>query len=136
MIQVMKDLANNNINVKSAGLLAFVKQREKDKLDCKYRITYFGALLLSQIINTQKINFPKELKNLFVNIVNKRKIKFEALSKDEKIIIEVIKRGIFIISYENIDIVMRKGKNSIHIMIPEIYLKNIEIYVNKYIISE
>jgi hypothetical protein len=133
MVPVMKELANNNITVKMAGLLAFIKH--KDKFECKYRITYFGTLLLSPIINTQKVVLPKELEDLFIKVLNNKKVKFNQLTPDEKIIIEPIKNGSFVISFENIDIVMRKGKNSIQAMLPDIYLTNIRIYVNKYIKS-
>ena len=134
-----------NMNMQYGGLLAFdvnkkntnckVSENKFIFLKKKYRLSYFGSILLEKYVNLQKLELDandKVSEEFFKKILNTKKLKFHEVDEIIMKRINELKTGSFIIIYEGLIILTRKGKNNLNVMIPENKLNNIIYYINKY----
>ena len=107
-----------NINIIRCGLVVFKKEREK-AIKMKYRITHYGALLMSDYFGAQivKLDKPDLLKTIFES--DDLSISLDKIPEEEKIKINECENGSIILIYDEFILVSRKGKGTLHLMIPK-----------------
>jgi hypothetical protein len=124
MIDIISQM---NINIIRSGVVVFKKERLDIK--SKYRITYDGAILLSDYFENQilelengdllKILFNRKDLDLNFNDFEDEKLK-EKLMKFEE--------GSVILIYEGFVLVGRRGKGTLRLMLPKKQIESIKKY--------
>ena len=134
----MIDIFNKmNLEIIRAGLVVFKKEREEElKQKIKYRITYYGSILLVDYLNNQviELNNPK----LLIDLLNTKdlRIKLNDIPNDIKEQIDKCEMGSIILIYNGFILCSRKGKGTLHLMLPKANIKSIIKYVKEGIEEE
>ena len=107
-----------NINIIRSGLVVFKKEREKS-IKMMYRVTHYGAILMADYFGGQIIELerPNLIKMLFD--FDDLSIPFDKIPEEEKKKIEECESGCIILMYDAFILVSRKGKGTLHLMIPK-----------------
>ena len=107
-----------NINIIRSGLVVFKKEREK-AIKMKYRVTHYGALLMADYFDAQivKLNKPDLLQIIFES--DDLSISLDKIPEEEKKKIDECENGSIILIYDAFILVSRKGKGTLHLMIPK-----------------
>ena len=107
-----------NINIIRSGLVVFKKEREKS-IKMMYRVTHYGAILMADYFGGQIIELdrPNLIKMLFDS--DDLSIPFDKIPEEEKKKIDECESGCIILMYDAFILVSRKGKGTLHLMIPK-----------------
>ena len=111
----MIDIFNKmNLEIIRAGLVVFKREREEElKQKIKYRITYYGSILLVDYLNNQviELNNPK----LLIDLLNTKdlRIKLNDIPNDIKEQIDKCEMGSIILIYNGFILCSRKGKGKL-----------------------
>ena len=107
-----------NINIIRSGLVVFKKEREKS-IKMMYRVTHYGAILMADYFGGQIIELdrPNLIKMMFDS--DDLSIPFDKIPEEEKKKIEECESGCIILMYDAFILVSRKGKGTLHLMIPK-----------------
>ena len=107
-----------NINIIRCGLVVFKKEREK-AIKMKYRITYYGAILMVDYIGAQifEIERPNLLQLMFES--DDYSIALDKIPEEEKKIINESDNGSIILIHDGFVLASRKGKGTLHLMTPK-----------------
>ena len=127
LVEMIDIISQMNINIIRSGVVVFKKERLDIK--SKYRITYDGAILLSDYFENQilelengdllKILFNRKDLDLNFNDFEDEKLK-EKLMKFEE--------GSVILIYEGFVLVGRRGKGTLRLMLPKKQIESIKKY--------
>ncbi len=134
----MIDIFNKmNLEIIRAGLVVFKREREEElKQKIKYRLTYYGSILLVDYLNNQviELNNPK----LLIDLLNTKdlRIKLKDIPNDIKEQIEKCEMGSIVLIYNGFILCSRKGKGTLHLMLPKANIKSIIKYVKEGIEEE
>ena len=107
-----------NIKIIRSGLVVFKKEREKS-IKMMYRVTHYGAILMADYFGGQIIELdrPNLIKMLFDS--DDLSIPFDKIPEEEKKKIDECESGCIILMYDAFILVSRKGKGTLHLMIPK-----------------
>ena len=107
-----------NLNIIRCGLVVFKKEREKN-IKMMYRVTHYGAILMADYFGAQilELDRPDLIKLIFDT--DDMSISFDKIPEQEKIKIEKCESGSLILMYDGFILVSRKGKGTLHLMIPK-----------------
>lgn len=107
-----------NINIIRCGLVVFKKEREK-AIKMKYRVTHYGAILMADYFGGQIIELsrPDLLKIIFES--DDLSIPLDKIPEEENKKIKECENGSIILVYESFILISRKGKGTLHLMIPK-----------------
>ena len=107
-----------NLNIIRCGLVVFKKEREKN-IKMMYRVTHYGAILMADYFGAQilELDRPDLIKLIFDT--DDMSISFDKIPEQEKIKIKKCERGSLILMYDGFILVSRKGKGTLHLMIPK-----------------
>ena len=107
-----------NINIIRCGLVVFKKEREK-AIKMKYRVTHYGAILMADYFGGQIIQLsrPDLLKIIFES--DDLSIPLDKIPEEENKKIKECENGSIILVYESFILISRKGKGTLHLMIPK-----------------
>ena len=107
-----------NIKIIRSGLVVFKKEREKS-IKMMYRVTHYGAILMADYFGGQIIELdrPNLIKMLFDS--DDLSIPFDKIPEEEKKKIDELESGSIILMYDGFILVSRKGKGTLHLMIPK-----------------
>ena len=107
-----------NINIIRSGLVVFKKEREK-AIKMKYRVTHYGAILMADYFGAQIIDLdrPDLLISLFES--DDLSIPLAKIPEEENKKINESENGSIILLYDAFILVCRKGKGTLHLMIPK-----------------
>ena len=107
-----------NLNIIRSGLVVFKKEREKS-IKMMYRVTHYGAILMADYFGGQIIELdrPNLIKIMFES--DDMSISLDKIPKEERKKIEECESGSIILTYDAFILVSRKGKGTLHLMIPK-----------------
>ena len=107
-----------NLNIIRSGLVVFKKEREKS-IKMMYRVTHYGAILMADYFGGQIIELdrPNLIKMMFDS--DDMSIPLEKIPEEEKKKIDECESGSIILMYDGFILVSRKGKGTLHLMIPK-----------------
>ena len=107
-----------NLNIIRSGLVVFKKEREKS-IKMMYRVTHYGAILMADYFGGQIIELdrPNLIKMMFDS--EDMSISFDKIPEEEKKKIDECENGSIILMYDGFILVSRKGKGTLHLMIPK-----------------
>ena len=107
-----------NLNIIRSGLVVFKKEREKS-IKMMYRVTHYGAILMADYFGGQIIELdnPNLIKMMFDT--DDLSISFDKIPEEEKKKIDQCESGSIILIYDAFILVTRKGKGTLHLMIPK-----------------
>ena len=107
-----------NINIIRSGLVVFKKEREK-AIKMKYRVTHYGAILMADYFGAQIVDLdrPDLLISLFES--DDLSIPLAKIPEEENKKINESENGSIILLYDAFILVCRKGKGTLHLMIPK-----------------
>ena len=107
-----------NLNIIRCGLVVFKKEREKN-IKMMYRVTHYGAILMADYFGAQilELNRPDLIKLIFDS--DDLSISFDKIPEEEKEKIDKYENGSLILMYDGFILVSRKGKGTLHLMIPK-----------------
>jgi len=107
-----------NLNIIRSGLVVFKKEREKS-IKMLYRVTHYGAILMADYFGSQIIEFdnPNLIKMMFDS--EDLSIPFDKIPQEEKKKIDECESGSIILIYDAFILVSRKGKGTLHLMLPK-----------------
>ena len=107
-----------NINIIRTGLVVFKKEREK-AIKMKYRISHYGAILMADYFGAQIVDLdrPDLLISLFES--DNLSIPLAKIPEEESKKINECENGSIILLYDAFILVSRKGKGTLHLMIPK-----------------
>ena len=107
-----------NLNIIRSGLVVFKKEREKT-IKMMYRVTHYGAILMADYFGGQIIELdkPNLIKMMFDS--DDMSIPLEKIPEEEKKKIDECESGSIILLYDGFILVSRKGKGTLHLMIPK-----------------
>ena len=107
-----------NLNIIRSGLVVFKKEREKS-IKMMYRVTHYGAILMADYFGGQIIELdrPNLIKMMFDS--DDMSIPLEKIPEEEKKKIDECESGSIILMYDAFILVSRKGKGTLHLMLPK-----------------
>ena len=107
-----------NLNIIRSGLVVFKKEREKS-IKMMYRVTHYGAILMADYFGGQIIELdrPNLIKIMFES--DDMSISLDKIPEEERKKIEECESGSIILTYDAFILVSRKGKGTLHLMIPK-----------------
>ena len=107
-----------NLNIIRSGLVVFKKEREKS-IKMMYRVTHYGAILMADYFGGQIIELdnPNLIKMMFDT--DDLSISFDKIPEEEKKKIDQCESGSIILIYDAFILVTRKGKGTLHLMLPK-----------------
>ena len=107
-----------NLNIIRSGLVVFKKEREKS-IKMMYRVTHYGAILMADYFGGQIIELdrPNLIKMMFDS--DDMSIPLEKIPEEEKKKIDECESGSIILMYDAFILVTRKGKGTLHLMLPK-----------------
>jgi len=107
-----------NLNIIRSGLVVFKKEREKS-INMMYRVTHYGAILMADYFGGQIIELdrPNLIKMMFDS--DDMSIPLEKILEEEKKKIDECESGSIVLIYDAFILVSRKGKGTLHLMIPK-----------------
>ena len=107
-----------NLNIIRSGLVVFKKEREKS-IKMMYRVTHYGAILMADYFGGQIIELdrPNLIKMMFDS--DDMSIPLEKMPEEEKKKIDECESGSIILMYDAFILVSRKGKGTLHLMLPK-----------------
>ena len=107
-----------NLNIIRSGLVVFKKEREKS-INMMYRVTHYGAILMADYFGGQIIELdrPNLIKMMFDS--DDMSIPLEKIPEEEKKKIDECESGSIVLIYDAFILVSRKGKGTLHLMIPK-----------------
>ena len=107
-----------NLNIIRSGLVVFKKEREKS-INMMYRVTHYGAILMADYFGGQIIELdrPNLIKMMFDS--DDMSIPLEKIPEEEKKKIDECESGSIVLMYDAFILVSRKGKGTLHLMIPK-----------------
>ena len=107
-----------NLNIIRSGLVVFKKEREKS-IKMMYRVTHYGAILMADYFGGQIIELdrPNLIKMMFDS--DDMSIPLEKIPEEEKKKIDECESGSIILIYDAFILVSRKGKGTLHLMLPK-----------------
>jgi len=107
-----------NLNIIRSGLVVFKKEREKS-IKMMYRVTHYGAILMADYFGGQIIELdkPNLIKMMFDS--DDLSIPFDKIPEEEKKKIDECESGSIILIYDAFILVSRKGKGTLHLMLPK-----------------
>ena len=107
-----------NINIIRSGLVVFKKERE-EAIKMKYRVTHYGAILMADYFGAQIVDLdrPDLLISLFES--DDLSIPLAKIPEEENKKINESENGSIILLYDAFILVCRKGKGTLHLMIPK-----------------
>ena len=107
-----------NINIIRSGLVVFKKEREKS-IKMKYRVTHYGAILMADYFGAQIVDLdrPDLLISLFES--DDYSIPLAKIPEEESKKINECENGSIILLYDAFILISRKGKGTLHLMIPK-----------------
>ena len=121
-----------NINIVRSGLVVFKKEREKI-IQMKYRVTQYGAILMANYFGAQIIELckPDLLKKLFET--EDYSIPLTEVPEEEKKKIDECQNGSIVLLYDAFILVSRKGKGTLHLMLPKFPKGKVKKYIMRFI---
>ena len=107
-----------NINIIRSGLVVFKKEREKI-IQMKYRVSHYGAILMADYFGAQIIELDKP--DLLISIFQSDdlSIPLDKIPEEDNKKIKECQNGSIILIYDAFILVSRKGKGTLHLMIPK-----------------
>ena len=107
-----------NLNIIRSGLVVFKKEREKS-IKMMYRVTHYGAILMADYFGGQIIELdrPNLIKMMFDS--DDMSIPLDKIPEEEKKKIDECESGSIILMYDAFILVSRKGKGTLHLMLPK-----------------
>ena len=107
-----------NLNIIRSGLVVFKKEREKS-IKMMYRVTHYGAILMADYFGGQIIELdrPNLIKMMFDS--DDLSIPFDKIPEEEKKKIDECESGCIVLLYDAFILVSRKGKGTLHLMLPK-----------------
>ena len=107
-----------NLNIIRSGLVVFKKEREKS-IKMMYRVTHYGAILMADYFGGKIIELdrPNLIKMMFDS--DDMSIPLEKIPEEEKKKIDECESGSIILMYDAFILVSRKGKGTLHLMLPK-----------------
>ena len=107
-----------NLNIIRSGLVVFKKEREKT-IKMMYRVTHYGAILMADYFGGQIIELdrPDLIKMMFDT--KDMSIPLDKIPEEEKKKIDECESGSIILMYDAFILVSRKGKGTLHLMLPK-----------------
>ena len=107
-----------NLNIIRSGLVVFKKEREKS-IKMMYRVTHYGAILMADYFGGQIIELDKPDLIRMLFDTDDLSIPFDKIPEEEKKKIDECESGSIILIYDAFILVSRKGKGTLHLMLPK-----------------
>ena len=127
LISLINTFSQMNIEIIRSGVIAFKKERQE--FNTKYRLTYYGAILMEPHLSNQiiELNEPSLLELLFNDV--EFNIQLHNIPQAYKDKINNFENGTVILIYDSYVITCRKGKNTLALMIPKLVFPSLQKYM-------